>query len=396
MNELVVAAKQTSNAPAPEGIGGKARNLLRLNKLDLNVPPFVVIPSQWFEDLCGPEQRDAQGVPIFEQIQLPVGATQQILAQFEGFKGYFAVRSSYKEEDAAGHSYAGQFKSRLFVPPAELGAAILDVWSSSLSAHVAAYQASLDLEQHFFLSVIVQEMVDAEVSGVAFSMNPLTGHRHQQVVNAVFGLGEGLVSGDLEADQYLITKGQIERKLVHKTHAYRFHAGEKGGLIKQTIDTELATAPTLSNAQLRQVVTLVEQVKVQFGRHQDIEFAFKGDTLYLLQARPVTAFHHQPDIAGHYIVWDNSNIIESYPGITAPLTFSYIIRLYEKAYRQFVALMGVSPKAIERNAEDFAHMLGFLNGRIYYNLRSWYKMISMLPGYSFNARFMEQMMGVKE
>ena len=83
-------------------------------------------------------------------------------------------------------------------------------------------------------------------------------------------------------------------------------------------------------------------------------------------------------------------------GITSPLTFSYIIKLYEKVYRQFVALMGVSPKAIERNAEGFAHMLGFLNGRIYYNLRSWYKMIAMLPGYSFNARFMEQMMGVKE
>ncbi|MBP8915928.1 MAG: hypothetical protein KBG70_04245, partial [Chitinophagales bacterium] len=96
------------------------------------------------------------------------------------------------------------------------------------------------------------------------------------------------------------------------------------------------------------------------------------------------------------IIWDNSNIIESYPGTTLPLTYSFITKMYEAVYRQLSAVLGISAKKINAHTHVYANMLGLLHGRVYYNLNSWYTSLSLLPGYAVNAEFMEKMMGVKE
>jgi len=127
---------------------------------------------------------------------------------------------------------------------------------------------------------------------------------------------------------------------------------------------------------------------------QDVEFCWQAGTLYLLQSRPITSL--DPSQRGEYTLWDNSNIIESYPGITTPLTYSFILKMYESVYVQFVKLLGVKQSVIDQHQEIFANTLGLIRGRVYYNLLNWYKMLSMLPGYSLNAEFMEDMMGVKE
>ncbi len=382
--------------PIPPTIGGKARSLMQFAAMGIPTAPFVVVPDTWFEANFGGQLLDGQGAPQFGGLQLPEALVAEIRGSFDEKTRYFAVRSSYRDEDSDQFSFAGQFKTRLFVPAAELAQAILDVWASCASDHVRTYQREHGLQPVHYLSVIVQEMLEPEVSGVAFSLNPLTGHRKQQVVNAVYGVGEGLVSGDLPADQFVVASGKVEAHLATKEHTFVFDETAGKGLVKQAITPAKQNQPCLTEAQVLEVVQRVEQLRRHFGKHQDVEFAYCGSQLYILQSRPVTTLRHLPDTHGQYIVWDNSNIVESYPGLTSPLTFSYIIQLYEKAYRQFVELMGVPVREIEANAEHFANMLGLLNGRVYYNLRSWYQMISMLPGYSFNARFMEQMMGVKE
>jgi hypothetical protein len=392
VSHFLIQPGDTPTAP----IGGKARNLLTIHQLGLPTPAFVIIPDTWFESFCGKELLNEQGVPDFNRIQLPASLIEAVLNSIPNPSSFFAVRSSFRDEDAGQHSFAGQFKSRLFVPAEGLEEAILDVWSSCVQSNVATYQKEHQLERHFFLSIIIQEMLDPEVSGVAFSMNPVSGHRYQQVINSVYGLGEGLVSGELDADQFLVEGDQIESRLAQKTHQVVFHSVSGAGVQKEEVPTKKQEEPSLDTGQIWEVTTALRQLKSHFQLPQDIEFAFQKGQLFVLQARPVTNAGKIPDVSGKYIVWDNSNIIESYPGITSPLTFSYIIKLYERAYRQFVALMGVAQKEIDRNGDYFANMLGLLNGRIYYNLRSWYKMISMLPGYSFNARFMEQMMGVKD
>ncbi len=380
----------------PSTIGGKARGLMLISSLGVPTPYFVVIPDTWFESICNADALDGEGIPQFDKIKLPESLLLNIKSNFSDSVKYYAVRSSYRDEDAEKTSFAGQFKTRLFVSFTDLEAAIMDVWASCVRSNVATYQKEHRLQQRYFLSIIVQEMLDPEVSGVAFSLNPLTGHRKQKVINAVYGLGEGLVSGDLNADQYIVTNGQIESKIASKDIYYAFDADNNSGVRKMETVSAIKDRPCLTDGQIMEVCQKLGQLQNHFGKYQDIEFAFSNNNLYILQSRPVTSVGALPDTHGQYIVWDNSNIVESYPGLTSPLTFSYIIQLYEKAYRQFVELMGVPKKDIDANADHFANMLGLLNGRVYYNLRSWYKMISMLPGYSINARFMEQMMGVKE
>src|SRR5262249_29807307 len=95
-------------------------------------------------------------------------------------------------------------------------------------------------------------------------------------------------------------------------------------------------------------------------------------------------------------LWDNSNIAESYNGITTPLTFSFARKAYEEVYRQFCRILAVPESKIAASDSVFRHMLGLIRGRVYYNLLSWYRLLTLLPGFKANRAFMEQMMGVKE
>ena len=334
-------------------IGGKAENLFRLKGLGLPVPRFVVIP--WETLLVGiPESELVTG----------------LLSAFEGTH-HFAVRSSAAGEDGTAFSFAGQFESYLSVAPDELAGRIEEVRKSAFSERVVAYRTHHGLSDVGGVAVIVQEMVDADAAGVAFGANPLTGNRQEKVINAVFGLGDTLVSGERNADQFVLNRGEIQSVL------------ENG-----------PAKPALTNGQIHRIGEILDTLEKELGQPQDIEFAVRNDQIYLLQTRPITTLKAKP--AGNYILWDNSNIIESYPGVTTPLTFSFISKSYEVAYKLFSAYLGVSELVIKKNERVFANTLGFLNGRVYYNLKTWYHMLAMLPGYSINARYMEKMMGVKE
>lgn len=335
-------------------IGGKAENLFRLKGLGMPVPRFVVIPWETLRvGLAGPEL----------EAELP--------GIFEGTR-HFAVRSSAIGEDGAAYSFAGQFESYLLVPPGEVTARIEAVRQSAFSDRVTAYRKHHGLSDAGGVAVIVQEMVDADAAGVAFGANPVTGNRQEKVINAVIGLGDGLVSGTVNADQFILN----------------------GAEIQSIPASESQTEPALSPDQIRRLGQILDTLENALGQPQDIEFAVKDGEIYLLQTRPITTLMQKPE--GNYILWDNSNIIESYPGVTTPLTFSFIRGSYEVAYKLFSAYLGVSDAVIRNNERVFANTLGFLNGRVYYNLKTWYHMLAMLPGYSINARYMEKMMGVKE
>jgi pyruvate,water dikinase len=131
------------------------------------------------------------------------------------------------------------------------------------------------------------------------------------------------------------------------------------------------------------------------GRPQDVEWAI-GDQLFLLQSRPITTLSELPDPDAPLTIWDNSNIVESYSGVTSPLTFSFAREVYPPVYRQFCRLMGVPPRVIAQHDDAFQNMLGFVRGRLFYNLLNWHRMLALLPAYRVNRQFMEQMMGVKE
>ncbi|RYE25956.1 MAG: phosphoenolpyruvate synthase [Sphingobacteriales bacterium] len=334
--------------------GGKAYNLLLLRQAGYSVPDFIVLPVSFFDEVSDVKHNAEQA--LIEILEALPNTSQ------------FAVRSSAVAEDSSNFSYAGQFKTLLCVEAKNIPAAIAEVYASVNAQHIAAYQShsgKADLK----MAVIVQAMIPATQAGVAFGIDPLSGNEKDFLINAIEGIGEDLVNGSKNADAYTVQAGSIAQQQI---------AGDTSVLSIQQIKVVSSTLTTLNEF---------------YKHHQDIEFAFVDDKFYLLQSRPVTTTA-QPNEAA--ITWDNSNIIESYPGLTLPLTFSFIEKMYAAVYRQMSSVMGITVGKIKANDAAFDNMLGLLNGRVYYNLNSWYKVLSLLPGYKMNASFMEKMMGVKD
>lgn len=384
--ECITLLKHKLNHP---NIGGKAKNLAILEQLKLPVPPWLVIPADILLNQIKNHQLNTTKLTVPSEVF-------SSLSHFFGndyLSKSYAVRSSGMEEDGTDFSFAGQFETFLHVSFDELEEKIIACWLSSQSERIKTYRLKNKLTDNLGVAVIIQEMVDAEVSGVAFGINPTTGIPNSKIINSVYGLGEGLVSGELNGDTFSITGEKIESQLAQKTHQY-IPNKEKGGIFKVEVEPKNVNTPSLTKSQLSTICSLLNTLQTEFKAPQDIEFSFKNGTLYLLQTRPITAIANQGK--GEYTVWDNSNIVESYPGITTPLTFSFIIKMYEMVYTQFVKIMGVDKKTIEEHAHVFSQTLGLVRGRVYYNLLNWYKMLAMVPGYSINAENMERMMGVKE
>jgi rifampicin phosphotransferase len=379
-----------SNNANAQHLGGKANHLFTLTKLGLQVPAFCVIAFDQLQTLLDAQNTSLQQQKnIIAQTQIPL-ETLDAICNYLG-DGYYAVRSSGGDEDGSTHSFAGQYSSELFVSAHTLQQAIISVWLSAYSDRVLAYRAENKLMENANINIIIQCMVHSKVSGVAFGANPLTGNIAEQMVNAVWGLGEGLVSGDLDADQYKIdAQNIVQETIACKTH--QFVLAQNGGLQKIEVPETAQKKSTLSHLQMMEIKKCLLLLQNHFHHPQDIEFAYNdNDSFFVLQSRPITTAH-----GSVLTVFDNSNIIESYPGLTSPLTFSFIQKMYESVYRQLSSILGVRQTKIDEYASVYAAMLEHIKGRVYYNLNHWYMSLAMLPGYALNASFMEKMMGVKE
>jgi pyruvate,water dikinase len=322
------------------------------------------------------------------------------LVRMDGAGGRFAVRSSAVEEDSAENSFAGQLETYLFVEHDAVADRIVDVWRSGFSERLIEYrrQRGLSALPHSAPAVLVQRMIDADAAGVAFSADPVSGRRGVAVVSAVYGLGTALVGGDADADTFHIDRsGTIEQQsIVIKKTAHRFDPGSKEGVSALSVPDEIQERPALEPSQTAAVAALARRTAHVFGQPQDIEWAVQDSAVYLLQSRPITTLRGIPDPDGVLNIWDNSNITESYNGVTTPLTFSFARSSYESVYRQFCRILSVPERTIIRNDRVFHNMLGLIRGRVYYNLLNWYRVLALLPGFTLNRRFMEQMMGVRE
>ncbi|HEX8849508.1 MAG TPA: PEP/pyruvate-binding domain-containing protein [Gemmatimonadaceae bacterium] len=307
-----------------------------------------------------------------------------------------AVRSSAREEDGAAHSYAGQFESFLGVAHREVAARVREVWDSAESARVARYRSDVaGRAEATRPAVLVQRMVNAQAAGVAFSADPATGQRGVAVVAATPGLGAALVSGEADADSWRVARDGtiVDRRIATK----RVRQESDGDGVREVeIATDLASAPALTDDDVRRVAELARRAAAAFGAPQDIEWAIEGGKLQLLQSRAITSLAALPDPDGALAIWDNSNIAESYGGVTTPMTYSFARYAYEHVYRQFLRIVGVSAAKIDANGDSLRTMIGLVRGRVYYNLLSWYRALALLPGFRLNRRFMEQMMGVRE
>lgn len=355
MNWIIAQEKATDAAEA----GGKAASLARLAVLDFSPPAFFVIRNDAFQH--GPDGPVA-AAGLAEALPPAIAALGA---------GPFAVRSSAASEDGAEASHAGQFDTILNVAAPDVLAAAAQVWASGFGERVQTYRQITTGEAARAPAIIVQRMIYAIAAGVAFSADPVTGQRDRVVISAIAGLGDALVSGEADGEDWVISP--------------------EGPL-------EAPTVPAVLNAdQAQQVAELARRVEAAFGPPQDIEWAIDEGGLHILQARPITTVLRPAPVPDNALtIFDNSNIVESYPGMVSPLTYSFAVHVYDRVYRAFVGLLGLSPATIAANSAVFGNMLGRIDGRVYYNLVNWYRALALLPGFSLNRAYMETMMGVSQ
>jgi pyruvate,water dikinase len=411
---------ESTTAFARREAGGKGFNLYLLCRAGLPVPPWVVLGRRVWEQFVSaaglgaflPEQLALlkQGVPaatVAADIEGKItgapwptaveGALADAWARLGGGRRPLAVRSSAADEDSAGHSFAGQMASFLYVtslPDVRRGVA--SCWASAFGARALAYRLENHLDlQKISVAVILQHMIDPEKAGVLFTCDPVAETPDRYVVSAVYGAGEGLVSGALDADTYWLDAGTgalRQRTLAHKMK--RFTRGESGGCHECPVPPEEQDRAALSEADLKALYDLGRRVAAAYRDPQDIEWAVAGGRAYVVQTRPVTAL--KKALTGFPNLWDNSNIVESYGGVTLPLSFTFALRNYHNVYVQFCEVLGVGPGVVRDMDYYLGNMLGSIDGRVFYNLYNWYKLIGVLPGFRHNRDFMETMMGVRE
>lgn len=299
-------------------VGGKGANLSKLARAGFPVPGGFLITTQAYQEfvqanhlaevihtalqgakLDDPAVLEALSAEIRQRFRdgiMPVALADTIRAIYQQLgQPAVAVRSSATAEDLPEMSFAGQQDTYLNVlGEADLLQAVVNCWGSLWTARAIGYRSRNGIAQdEVALSVVVQEMVQSEASGVLFTANPLTGNRHETVIDATLGLGEALVSGQVEPDHYIVDSrsGRILQKtLGAKALAIRGQVG--GGTV--TAQEDASTQQALPDQVIQEVTALGQQVADLYGTPQDIEWGWADGKLYLLQSRPITSLYPIP------------------------------------------------------------------------------------------------------
>ena len=400
--------------------GGKAANLAFLSRDGFPVPDWFCISVEAFQKFVTQnglhEELIVKGdlgdcaekiEKLFLSGEFPQSLKEALTDQLNRqslLDGFVAVRSSGLDEDSPAYSFAGQFSSFLFQKgETAIEESIRKCWASGFSQRVLAYRREHGLPlRDIQVGVVIQRMVNAEAAGVAFSRNPIKPlDRDHLIISSAWGLGEGVVSGELDADHFEVHRetGEVKPAVVEKRFALRQAPG--GGLSRVDVTDPEWKKSSLTDEQIREVASLVMDLELKLKQPQDCEWAYEQGRLFCVQTRPITnlppeTFFSKTVKGVDPILWDNSNIIESYCGVTSPLTYTFATRAYQQVYRQFCEVMGVPEEMVASHEFVFRNLLGLIRGRIYYNLINWYRLLLILPGASSNQGFMETMMGVKQ
>ncbi|MFI6815215.1 PEP/pyruvate-binding domain-containing protein [Nonomuraea sp. NPDC050328] len=347
-------------------VGGKAANLGELARAGLPVPPGGCLTTEAYrqvaaaagltdllaspaaptgQELAGQARELLLAAPVPDEVRAAVAGL------YHG--GPVAVRSSATAEDLPHASFAGQQDTYLnVVGEREVMTAVRHCWASLWTDRAVAYREANGIEHAAVrLAVVVQDMVDAEVAGVMFTANPVTGRRRELVIDASPGLGEAVVSGAVNPDRFVVFGGEIlDRHAGDKRLAVRSLPG--GGTERvETSSAELC----LSDRQVLDLAELGLRVEDHYGSPQDTEWAIDADgRLWLTQARPITTLYPVPDATAPGLrAYLSVNVAQGVLGPLTPLGLSAFRLLTSGA----AGLFGVPVADRHRGAPAF-HVAG--------------------------------------
>ena len=294
---------ETLRAADAARFGGKSAGLGELIASGVPVPPGFALPADAYREagievVVQVDHEDARALRSASQAAMDAvrGAPLPAAVRAEIERAYadlgddapVAVRSSALGEDGAEATFAGQQETYLWVRGAEAVAdAVRDCWASLFTPEAISYRARLG-SPGAAMGVTVQRMVDAAVSGVMFTCNPVTGDPSTLAVNASWGLGLAVVGGEVTPDEYRVSK--VTREVLQRTIASK-HVEYVADAVRVDVPAPRRDAACLDENQLQALVDLGRRIERHFGSHQDVEWAIArdGGELFALQSRPVTA-----------------------------------------------------------------------------------------------------------
>ena len=352
-------------------LGSKIENLAFMKNAGLPVPDFEYFS---FDELIASDEkikealREGEGKSVKEKSRLLKTAVKESVAVTRGIilKGEkFSVRSSSCVEDSADNSFAGQFDTFLNVERKDIPERIADCVCSLYNENVLDYMEQKGLDISLLkMNVIVQRMVNSDVSGIVFTANP-QGILNETVIVAGRGLGENVVSDRIDTTSYYYSL----------TDDIYYYDGKEN---------------LLSDEKVHELIDTSKIICGHLGKYTDIEFAIENDELFILQARPITTLSDE-----NPLIFDNSNIVESYPGLSLTLTVSFVDMVYAGVFKDTARRLLKNEKELKKRYDILENTVGNSNGRLYYNLNNWYNAIKFLPFSKKIIAIWQELVGVK-
>lgn len=390
--------------------GGKGFHLAMMKSQGFPVPDFWILSATHVEqiiqslrpqietiletwDTVDAEQQHLISQQIKQwilQLALPADL-EQAIASLPNKISAWAIRSSAIDEDQEQQSFAGQHDTKLYVDKSDLWSAISEVIASAWNPHALAYRKEQQLSiKQIKIAVVLQQMIDAKVSGIAFSMN-IQANLADSLVVAAYGLGEGIVSDQVVSDQYLLSREHQDFRsiIAKKEEAYTFN--KKGGLALRPVDADLQEKAALSQKELLEVVSFAKKAEKLLQTAADIEFSFDQEGFKILQMRAISTLNFNK-----IKILDNTNIVESYPGISLPLTYDFANAAYQRVFYGSSKAFAVPEKSMKANSEVFKQLIAHPYGRIYYRLDNWYRMMALITSSRKSLKYWEDAVGLKD
>ena len=361
--------KLASTEQREEKLGNKGKFLLQMKKQGFNVPGGFILDTDIYDEVAAANRIDipvkerlqklnADNVKsiseeigqLFDKVTIPSDITSQIDSLASDDKLY-AVRSSGNMEDLEEYSFAGQYDTFLNVKKEDIAAKVIDCYRSMFSEVLLQYVANNGIDATAMkMSVVVQEMVDASLSGICFTIDPVNGFDKEMLIEVSEGLGENIVSGKTAPEQYFYN--WYEDKEVRKNKSNKF----------------------LTSDAVEKYSKVFSDIQHFFGYPCDIEFAIADEKLYILQARRITKIGYN----GITDMWTTADFKDG--GVSATVCTPYMWSLYEYIWE--FALRSFIVKSEILKDEELPKKLGeMFYGRPYWNMSAVKKAMSQVIGY---------------
>ena len=305
-------------------VGGKGASLGELAGATLPVPPAFVVTAETYrrfieeagivhdleeavdidvEDSNALAQGEQTARELIRQTPLPEALREELLAAYDelvdGGAPFVAVRSSATAEDLPDASFAGQQETFLNVTRDDLLDAVRECWASLFTQRAIYYRQDRGFDHgEVNMAVVVQQMVDADYSGVMFTSHPSTGDE-RMIIEAAWGLGEAVVSGSVTPDNYVVDRssGEVLEVSIERKEIMHTRDADTGETVEVAVEDERRDARVIDDETLEELRQVARTVEEHYGSPQDVEWAVADGELYMLQSRPITTIDSERMVA---------------------------------------------------------------------------------------------------